>query len=129
MRTRGVLLIFLCRYMIKYTYIDLLVIGSVTFSCARACARVVFSAHLLGGWLIIWICCRLQVSSLFVLCARAHAHTWCFLHISCCCVDVVSWGLSWASPGLLLGLSWAHLGPPGPLLGSPGLSWALSDPP
>jgi hypothetical protein len=59
------------------------------------------------------------------MCERAHAHTWFFCYMSSCCLDLSVWGLSWASPGLLLGLSCVLLGSPGPLL---GLSWASSGP-
>ena len=55
------------------------------------------------------------------LTGRACAHVVFFAHR----VYIVLWGPSWASPGLLLGLSCVLLGSPGPLL---GLSWVSPGP-
>ena len=82
MRTRGVLLIFLCLDMIKHTYIDLLVVVSVTLSCARACAHAVFFAPVVWLFLVNRTCCPLRLCSLLGLSERAHAHTWCFSHMA-----------------------------------------------
>ena len=102
----------------------------------RARAR----AHTQSFWHFFLSAVRCSVHWLCRNRARAHAHTHAFWHLFwfTVCIWAVL-GHSWASPGLLLGLSWALLGlrwallglswallgSSGPLLGSPGLSWAI----
>ena len=146
-------MIFLCLDMIKHTYIDLLVVVSVTLSCARACAHAVFFAPVVWLFLVNRTCCPLRLCSLLGLSERAHAHTWCFSHMasvgrssfifavvcsciisSCCerarmrirgvfytCRAAASILVCGASPGPLLGFSWAY---PESSWAPQGLSWA-----